>query len=60
MRNSLKNAKSAKQLIQLPVSQAYAKLLCSKHEDEPQNYYCFTCIRSICVECALHGSHVGH
>lgn len=34
--------------------------VCKKHEDEEKNFYCFSCFKDICAECAIHGSHFGH
>ena len=33
---------------------------CADHPDEELTYYCFTCNRPICPECAIHGLHRDH
>ena len=33
---------------------------CSDHADEELTYFCFTCNRPICPECAIHGLHRDH
>jgi hypothetical protein len=33
---------------------------CSDHPEEELTYYCFSCTRPICPECAIHGLHKDH
>jgi hypothetical protein len=33
---------------------------CNDHPEEELTYYCFTCNRPICPECAIHGQHREH
>lgn len=33
---------------------------CNDHPEEQLTYYCFTCNRPICPECAIHGQHKEH
>lgn len=35
-------------------------IICPQHSDEELTYYCFTCKKPICPECAIHGSHRDH
>ena len=53
----MKAIKSSKNLLPPPSPSHPA---CKTHLDEQLSYYCFSCNQNICVECALHGSHIGH
>lgn len=33
---------------------------CKDHPDEDLTYFCFSCSKPICPECAIHGSHKDH
>jgi len=39
----------------LQAKQTKAKEVCTEHDNTPMNYYCNTCKRAICSDCAMFG-----
>lgn len=33
---------------------------CKDHTEEELTYFCFSCCKPICPECAIHGNHKDH
>lgn len=34
--------------------------MCTEHPEDELSYFCFSCNKPICPECAIHGTHREH